>query len=83
MRGNDSQTEFLARIVLDREPVIFNISLPGVAVEKPGSLILENVNLSYNGTYKFLIWVREGIIVIPQASEVVVHILGKLFCLFA
>ena len=45
--------EVLAGIFRDEEPVIYNSSLPEVAVEKPATLILKNVDLRYNGTYQF------------------------------
>ena len=79
LRGNDTQIQHVARIFLDREPNITNSSLPRVAVEKPASLILENVDLSYNGTYKFLILSLDSTFLIPHTSEVVVYIVGKLF----
>ena len=42
-----------------------------VAVEKPATLVLKNVNLNYNGTYQF------SLISGASPSEVVVYIAGK------
>ena len=55
--SNDGgQTEKLARIYEDEKPQIYNSSLPEVAVEKPATLILRNVDLRYNGTYRFTMY---------------------------
>ena len=51
--SDGGQTEHLATIYVDDEPHILNSSLPEVAVEKPATLILKNVDLRYNGTYQF------------------------------
>ena len=60
----------LAKIDGDGDVQIFT-TLFEVAVEKPATLVLKNVNLTYNGTYHFSL--------IPDASpsEVVVYIAGK------
>ena len=46
--------------------------LSGVKIEKPASLILENVNLTYNGIYRFVLSAR-----VADRSEVVVFIASK------
>ena len=51
--SDGGQRERLATIYDDDEPHIHNSSLPEVAVEKPATLILKNVDLRYNGTYQF------------------------------
>ena len=61
----------LARIFGDAGVQILNPSYE-VAVEKPATLVLKNVNLTYNGTYQFLL-------AIAGTSDVVVYIAGKFF----
>ena len=43
----------LARIFDDENPRIFNIGLSGVSIVKPATLLLKNVNQTYDGTYQF------------------------------
>ena len=43
-----------------------------VEIEKPATLVLKNINLNYNGTYKFSLSPSDG------PSDVVVYIAGKL-----
>ena len=59
----------LARIIGDGDVEILTTSYE-VAVEKPATLVLKNVNLTYDGTYQFSM---------PRAgsSEVIVYIAGK------
>ena len=66
----------LARIVDDGDVHVLTSSYE-VAVEKPATLVLKNVNVTYNGTYEFsLSAVSVG------TSEVVVYIAGKLSIIF-
>ena len=51
-RGGGS-SERLASIVDDNDPKIQRSSLSGVKIIKPATLILKNVNESYNGVYRF------------------------------
>ena len=51
--SDGSQRERLATIYFDGEPGILNSSLPGVAIEKPATLVLKNIDLRNNGTYRF------------------------------
>ncbi len=44
----------LASIYKDGDPKIYS-KLSGVAIEKPATLVLKNVNTSYNGSYGFSI----------------------------
>ena len=46
--------------------------LSGVKIERPANLILENVNLTYNGTYRF-----DLSALVADKSEVVVFIASK------
>ena len=59
-------------------PVRILTTLFDVEVEKPATLVLRNVNLTYNGTYKFDLLPSSGV----SSSEVVVYIAGKLLCKF-
>ena len=68
---------FLALIDGDG-PVRILTTLFDVEVEKPATLVLRNVNLTYNGTYKFDLLPSSGV----GSSEVVVYIAGKLLCKF-
>ena len=43
----------LARIIDDENLQIFNSGLSGVSVVKPATLILKNINQTYDGTYRF------------------------------
>ena len=51
--SDGSIRERLARIVNDATPNIVAKSLPGVEILKPATLILRNVNQTFNGTYYF------------------------------
>ena len=62
----------LARISGDRAVQLFTTSYE-FAVEKPATLVLKNVNLTYDGTYQFSLSQDAG------ASEVIVYIAGKFF----
>ena len=75
-----NKTEQLASVLLGKIN-ISQSSLPGVAVEKPATLILKNIDLSYNGTYYFLI-VSHSLLTgyKVRVSRIVVYIAGKLFC---
>lgn len=78
-RDDSNKTERLASILLGTIN-ISQSSLPGVAVEKPATLILRNIDLSYNGTYHFLI-VSYSLLTgyRVRASRIVLYIAGKLF----
>ena len=45
--------ERLARIIDDENPQIFKSGLSGVSIVKPATLLLKNVNQTYNGVYSF------------------------------
>ena len=66
--------EQLARIFRHKDPQIYNTSLPAIAIEKPATLVLENLNRSYDGTYRFVLFPSVGI---RFEVEVVVFIAGK------
>ena len=67
----------LARIFDDENPRIFNIGLSGVSIVKPATLLLKNVNQTYDGTYRFDLSGPVG-----GRSEVVVFIASKLNLVF-
>ena len=65
--------ERLARIIDDDPPQIFNIGLSGVSIVKPATLLLKNVNQTYDGTYQFQLSAPGG----GSPFEVVVSIASK------
>ena len=89
--SDGSQRERLATIYFDGEPGILNSSLPGVAIEKPATLVLKNIDLRNNGTYRFQLrnyfrftrlWYsrrteRHKFRHINEENEVVVYVAGK------
>ena len=76
---NGNKTEILASIQFGQVNISEN-SLPGVAVEKPATLILSNIDLSYNGTYHFAIVSFSFLTGLSiRSSGVVVYIAGELF----
>ena len=60
----------LARIIDDDDPEYFNSGLSGVSIVKPATLVLNNVNQTYDGTYGFLLSAPVG----GGSSKVVVFI---------
>jgi hypothetical protein len=71
--SGDGSREQIARILGDEEPRIWNSSLPGVAIEKPATLVLKNIDLKNNGTYIFTCFGFRG----GESSDVVVFVAGK------
>ena len=67
--------ERLAVIIFDGQPQIDNTGLSGVSIVKPATLLLKNVNQTYNGTYRFDLSGRGG----SGSSQVVVIIASKFF----
>jgi hypothetical protein len=65
-------SERLARIIDDEEPRIYESGLSGVTIVKPATLILKNVNETYNGTYRFSLAAHSS-----GDSSVVVFIASK------
>ena len=72
-RRGSSKEEELAVKLRTHYPIIFNSSLPGVAIDTPATLILKNVDERYNGKYRFGVQVAGG----SGNSIVVVYIAGK------
>ena len=66
--------ERLARIIDDENPQIFNSGLSGISIVKPATLLLKNVNQTYNGAYSFDLSGPVG-----GRYEVVVIIASKFF----
>ena len=75
--SNGSRPQRLAAIYSNGEPKIFNSSLPGVAIEKPATLVLKNIDFKNNGTYRFEL--RHSFYPGRRftSNEVVVFIAGK------
>ena len=72
--SDGGSAELLASISRNGDPVIEkNISLAGVEIEKPATLVLRNVNLRYNGTYTFSLAALIG-----GMSRVTLFVAGKL-----
>ena len=63
----------LAVIIFDGQPQIEDSGLSGVSIVKPATLLLKNVNQTYNGTYRFDLSGRDG----SGSSQVVVIIASK------
>ena len=63
--------ESLAQIRADDKAII-STKLYEVDIEKPATLVLKNVNGSYNGTYRFTLLSPD-----PSTSDVFVFIAGK------
>ena len=67
----DSGSSILGVISLDREPIIRDQSLK-FEIKERATLVLKNVNESYNGTYKFTLetdymtYVSEAVVVIAS-----------------
>ena len=63
----------LASIIRDGQPQIEDSGLSGISIVKPATLLLKNVNQSYDGTYRFDLSGRGG----GGSSRVVVFIASK------
>ena len=63
----------LAVIIFDGQPQIDNTGLSGVSIVKPATLLLKNVNQTYDGTYRFELSAPGG----GSTFEVVVFIASK------
>ena len=55
-----SKEEEIARKFRTNDAIISNSSLPGVATENPATLVLKNVDVRYNGKYRFDVAVAGG-----------------------
>jgi hypothetical protein len=67
-----SSSALIARINDDDDPDIKTSMLPGIAIEKPATLVLKDVDLRYSGTYTFTVGGDDS-----GSSEVTVFIVGK------
>lgn len=68
-----SKEERIAHIDSSKKLTIVNSSsLPRVIIERPATLVLENVDLKYDGTYRFNLGATGG-----GDSKVIVFITGK------
>ena len=59
-RSGSTSKEILANIHYDMDPEKQSSSLSGVEIEKPATLILKNVNQSYDGVYQFTAVGKKG-----------------------
>jgi hypothetical protein len=73
-RRGGSKEELLATIA-DDDPRKIRSSLLGVEIEKPATLLLKNVNQSYNGEYKFSLTTKSASV--PETIGVNVFIASK------
>ncbi|CAB3986932.1 B-cell receptor CD22-like isoform X1 [Paramuricea clavata] len=74
--SDGSRTGRLARVLEDGDPGQQDFSLiPRFEIDKPATLILKNVDQSYNGMYTFSLLDKKS--AQPQTSEVVVFIAKK------
>ena len=71
-KSSDGSLVPLAFITHGGDPHILKSSLPRVDIEKPATLVLKNVDLSFNGTYLFQLIAPGG-----GRSEVVLFVAGK------
>ena len=65
--------KLLASIFRDGQPEIENSGLSGISLVKPSTLLLENVNQTYDGTYRFVLSAHVG----SGTSDVVVFVASK------
>ena len=74
--SDGSRAGTLAVIGYNLDPVQQNFSLiPRFGIEKPATLLLKNVDGSYNGMYTFILYIKSRLY--PYKSEVAVAIAGK------
>ncbi len=74
--GDGSRSGQLAVIYKDDEPDQLNTSLlPRFEIEKPATLVLKNVDYTYNGTYTFSLQTKSSFQ--NERSAVVVYIASK------
>ena len=73
--GESGSFKVLAALPSAGEPIIRNDTFSGISVIRPATLVLQNVNLDYNGTYRISINVfgLTGL----QTSDILVIVLGK------
>ena len=75
--SSDSVSKRVARIFDDDDPKDFDSGLSGVSIVKPATLLLKNVNRTYDGTYRFILVEDDA-----DRSDVVVIIASKYIKLY-
>ena len=75
--NSDSVSKRVARIIDDDDPKDFDSGLSGVSIVKPATLLLKNVNQTYDGTYRFILVEDDA-----DRSDVVVFIASKYIKLY-
>ena len=78
-RSAGSKEELIATIFRNIINGTYNSSLPGVATEKPATLVLKNVNCSYNGKYRFAATMISTGNIVSSESSVELFVAGKFF----
>ena len=73
--GKSSDLKTVASIIVNGKPDITNTTLNNVNITKPATLVLKNVNLDNNGTYRFTVTL--GLVSVAPFSEIVVIIKGN------
>lgn len=75
--SDGSRSGDLTAIFEDAKPGSKNLSLiPRFEIEKPATLILTNVDETYNGVYTFSL--QRKSVFLPDASKVTVYIAGRI-----
>lgn len=75
--SNGRFKEDLAEAIKNNNPVILTTRLTGVSIEEQATLVLKNVNESYDGVYKFILTASSA----SGSSEVRLIIAGAFFIL--
>ena len=75
--GKPSSFNLLAALIPSGEPIVLNDTFSGISVIKPATLVLQNVNLDHNGTYRISLNLFGPGVTSPQTSDILVIVLGK------
>ena len=75
-RSPGSKEEEIAHISPTSDPILISDNMvPRIAIEKPATLVLKNVDKTYNGEYQFIVRVPDG----GGESSVDFFVAGKFF----
>ena len=75
--GNPGSFKQLAALPATGEPIILNDTFSGISVIRPATLVLQNVNLDHNGTYRISFNLFGPGVTSPQTTDIFVIVLGK------
>ena len=67
----------LAVLASGREPIVSNDTFSKISVIRPATLVLQNVTINHNGTYRISILVFSGHDSNHETSDILVIVLGK------